>query len=378
MRFGVGDPVPWFAADTHGTPAFQFSAAAGRLVILSFVGSLARPESAALLAELARWRSAFDDERLCFFGVTVDPQDLAEGRAVEALPGIRWFQDFGRELSRRYGALQEPGPGSGAAQYQPFSLLLDERLRVLASVGLRAGEEHLRRLLEIATAMPAPEPAQPAVAQAPVLRVPRVFEPAFCQALVAYYHTQGSEDSGFMRDQGGRTVGVYDYGTKRRRDCTIEDEELKRQCMLRIHRRLVPEIQRAYQFEATRMERYIVACYEGDHGGHFRAHRDNTTRATAHRRFAVSLNLNDDYDGGCVWFPEYGKRLFRPTTGEAVVFSCSMLHEATPVTRGTRYVFLPFLYDDAAARVREETRQFLGGNVNAPPEPAPARPDTTQ
>lgn len=35
----------------------------------------------------------------------------------------------------------------------------------------------------------------------------------------------------------------------------------------------------------------------------------------------------------------------------AVVFSCSLLHEATPVTQGLRYCYLPFLYDDAAARV---------------------------
>jgi predicted 2-oxoglutarate/Fe(II)-dependent dioxygenase YbiX len=372
MRFGIGDPVPWFAADTHTTPSFQFSAAAGRLVVLSFVGSLERPEGTALLAELARYRAAFDDERLCFFGVIVDPRDLGEGRATELLPGIRWFQDFSGEHSRAYGALQDaPAEGAAgtAAVYQPFSLLLDERLRVLALIRMRSGEEHLRRLLEVALAMPAPEPAAPALAQAPVLRVPRVFEPEFCRVLIDYYRAQGSEDSGFMRDQGGKTVGVYDYGTKRRRDCNIEDEQLKRQCMLRIHRRLVPEIKRAYQFDATRMERYIVACYQGEHGGHFRAHRDNTTRATAHRKFAVSLNLNDDYDGGCVWFPEYGRGLFRPATGEAVVFSCSILHEATAVTRGTRYVFLPFLYDDAAAKVREQTREFLGGNINAPPEP---------
>ena len=42
-----------------------------------------------------------------------------------------------------------------------------------------------------------------------------------------------------------------------------------------------------------------------------------------------------------------------PPAGGAVVFSCSLLHEATPVTRGTRYAVLPFLYDEAAARIRE-------------------------
>jgi predicted 2-oxoglutarate/Fe(II)-dependent dioxygenase YbiX len=42
-----------------------------------------------------------------------------------------------------------------------------------------------------------------------------------------------------------------------------------------------------------------------------------------------------------------------------VVFSCSLLHEATPVTRGTRYATLPFLYDDAAAAVREAGQASL-------------------
>ncbi len=138
--------------------------------------------------------------------------------------------------------------------------------------------------------------------------------------------------------------------------------------MVKIHDRLVPEIRRAYQFHATRMERYIVACYQGEHGGHFRAHRDNTTKGTAHRRFACSLNLNDDYEGGFVWFPEFGRQLFKPPPGGACVFSCSMLHEATPVTQGVRYVFLPFLYDDAAAKIREENLRFLAGDKNAPPE----------
>jgi len=107
------------------------------------------------------------------------------------------------------------------------------------------------------------------------------------------------------------------------------------------------------------MERYIVACYEAG-AGHFRPHRDNTTSGTAHRRFAVTINLNaDDYDGGDLHFPEYGQRTYRAPTGGAIVFSCSMLHEATPVTRGKRYAFLPFLYDEVAAKQREANNRFL-------------------
>lgn len=35
------------------------------------------------------------------------------------------------------------------------------------------------------------------------------------------------------------------------------------------------------------------------------------------------------------------------------MFSCSLLHEAQPVTKGRRYAFLPFLYDHEGARLRE-------------------------
>ena len=129
-------------------------------------------------------------------------------------------------------------------------------------------------------------------------------------------------------------------------------------------------MRKAFQFSPTRIERYIVARYDGAEGGHFRAHRDNTTPGTAHRRFAVTINLNDDFDGGMLWFPEFGLRRYRPPQGGAAVFSCSLLHEATPVTRGKRYVFLPFVYNDAAARIREENLRFVAGDANTPQQAA--------
>ena len=113
------------------------------------------------------------------------------------------------------------------------------------------------------------------------------------------------------------------------------------------------------------MERYIVPCYAAEDGGHFHAHRDNTTKGTAHRRFAVSINLNDDFDGGEVSFPEYGRRSFKPALGGTVVFSCSLLHAVSKVTRGRRYAFLPFLYDEPAAKLREANNEFLGDGIQS-------------
>jgi predicted 2-oxoglutarate/Fe(II)-dependent dioxygenase YbiX len=46
-------------------------------------------------------------------------------------------------------------------------------------------------------------------------------------------------------------------------------------------------------------------------------------------------------------FPEYGDYRYKPPAGAAVVFACSLLHEALPVTRGQRFALLSFLLDPA-------------------------------
>jgi predicted 2-oxoglutarate/Fe(II)-dependent dioxygenase YbiX len=108
-------------------------------------------------------------------------------------------------------------------------------------------------------------------------------------------------------------------------------------------RRIAPEIKRAFQKDITLADRILIARYDQD-GGYFRRHRDDASPQVAFRQFAVSLNLNtDEYEGGDLIFPEYNDHHYRPPAGAAAVFSASLLHEAAPVTRGSRYVLLSFL-----------------------------------
>ena len=112
----------------------------------------------------------------------------------------------------------------------------------------------------------------------------------------------------------------------------------------------MPEVRKAFAFRATRFEGFKIACYDAATGGFFRPHRDNLTPSTAHRVFALTLNLNDGYEGGQLRFPEYGNQLYRPDPGAALVFSCAHLHEVLDVTAGRRFVLLSFLYGDSGAR----------------------------
>lgn len=347
-----GDPVPWFRAKAlSGSDTYAFDVAAGRHILMLFLGTGRIAECSEALRLVAERRAAFDDERACFYGITVDPADVAEGRISQILPGIRWFLDYDRSVSRLFGAIE------GEDSYRPHWLLLDPTLRVLGSFPLERGEAAFAAL-EDAAGRPFRQD------WAPVLMAPDILEPALCRKLIALHQRDGGEESGFMRDVGGKTVLLTDPFHKRRRDFTIEDPALLQALKVRIRHRLAPLIERAFQFRATRMERYLIGCYDPDSGGWFRPHRDNTTRGTAHRRFAVTINLNaDDYEGGDLRFPEYGQRTYRPPTGGAVVFSCSMLHEATPVAGGRRYAFLPFLYDEEAADLREKNNHYLDEGI---------------
>ena len=82
----------------------------------------------------------------------------------------------------------------------------------------------------------------------------------------------------------------------------------------------------------------------------FSVHRDNLSPATAHRRFALTLNLNEGYQGGQLRFPEYGPELYRPAAGAGLLFSCSHLHEVLEVTAGRRFVLLSFLFGEEPPR----------------------------
>lgn len=362
VQLAPGDSAPWFKARSPSNPQYVFNTAGGRWIVLAFIGSAGGPKGAAMWAAAQSMRPLFDDTRIAFFGVTMDPKDESEPRVAQSMPGMRWFWDLEGAISKLYGAAPRDWVvGKSKVDYRPQWILLDPTLRV-AAVWDGENVEGLRRSLET---LPEVNLAAGVELQAPILYLPRIFEPALCSALIDAYEQAGGQTSGFMVERDGKTHLQYDDGHKKRRDHLLDDDKLIAATRERIRRRIVNEVKKVHQFEVTRMERFLVGCYTAEEGGHFRPHRDNTTPGTAHRRFAMSVNLNADFEGGQLGFPEYGSRTFKPPPGGAVVFSCSLLHTVTPVTKGRRYAFLPFLYDEAAAKIREANNASLAEGVKS-------------
>ena len=341
-----GTPLP-FAVFRHSeTEVFVLGNEGGRVLLLCAPGP--SPAQARTLAD--RLKALAPDghhSRIVYLAATPEIADALQDH-VQA-PAVRVVRDPDLQFGRSIGL------GSGL----PASLLASPALRCIVAVQGGMAADHARQLRRhwshALEAFPAGETSQ----SAPVLRVTDVFDAALVKDILLGVRAQVPTLSGFMRTAiDGSTVEVQDHDHKVRRDWLIPDGPLRLRCREAIQSRLLPMIQRSFQFNATRMERYLVGCYRADEGdlpaGHFNRHRDNTTKGTAHRRFAVSIGLNaEDYDGGDLIFPEYGARRYRPPTGGAIVFSCSLLHEVLPVTRGERYAFLPFLFDEAAEQLRQ-------------------------
>jgi predicted 2-oxoglutarate/Fe(II)-dependent dioxygenase YbiX len=271
---------------------------------------------------------------------------LAIDRTAEgAEPSLTILADEAGRIRQSLREMAGRPSASGAAR--PLAFLLDRNQRVLA---LADADESGGDLARWALARWSEEP--PAVAAieirsaAPVLTIPNVLSRADCRALIARWHEMGNAPGKVTSlVQGEQVERVYET-LKKRRDHRLSDPAALRPLLALLGRRLGPELDKAFHYRAFKFDRVLIACYDAERGDYFRRHRDNQTPATATRRFALTLNLNsDEYDGGELIFPEYGDHRYKPATGAAVLFSCSLLHEALPVTAGQRFALLSFLRD---------------------------------
>lgn len=187
-----------------------------------------------------------------------------------------------------------------------------------------------------------------------------VFSPELCAKLIAL-HATASRQSGFMWPDGNGKYGERIVPSlKYRTDHYVTDEGVAAE----IANSLWPVVEHATSAgwlgdqwsngdnpDAGRVhiERHLVARYDAP-DGRFAGHVDNLFPGTRHRQVAVSVGLNDHFSGG---YLEIGSHLIRPGCGEAVAFRCDQMHEVSPVTRGTRFVYLTFLYDEAGEAIRQ-------------------------
>lgn len=345
----VGDIAPRFALpDGRGKMVDPYSDdLAGKPTVVVFCPNFGAPETKTLLASMQEIHSELVDRGAQVLAVTRGSAMINTGLSNQLGLDFPVLADPPGESFSLYGLAGEAAD-DGVHLPATFLLGANQHLR-LALRGEETG--HPARVLESVSVLANARKSGLMEPHPPVLVVPDVLSEADCQRLMTVFAMEGNVwvepghgDKGLQEDYKMR---IPDYGRRDRIDHWVMNPKTRDFIASRLKARLFPEIQKAFQYRITRFEAFRITSYEGERGGEAHGHRDNSQPLVAHRRFAVSINLNtEEFEGGTLRFPEFGDQRYCPATGAAIAFSCSLLHEALPVTRGKRFVLLAFLSGD--------------------------------
>ena len=118
------------------------------------------------------------------------------------------------------------------------------------------------------------------------------------------------------------------------------DISLTKKIDSKLSRTILPELRKLFYFDCKYREDYKICSYDSETSGRFHAHRD-TPAPYQHRKYAMSLFLNDDYEGGELSLVEYGITI-KPKANTAVIFPGICTHKVNKVTQGSRMVMITF------------------------------------
>lgn len=334
-RLQVGDHAPIFACPDSDGVRFEFkSHVLGKPVVMVFNGDTPLPQLAPML------RGIDDDTAQVLAFV---PADVAATAAAKAGAGwsYRTMADDTGEITGGFASL------SGVTA--PAVYVLDPNQRIADIVPLDGSDGLVARINACIQAVRFDGAATCVQRVAPVLLVPNVLDAAECAWVIDLWRDGEKQEGtvGYGKSKGDKDLVNRDF--KRRLDYVIKDGQLQETITNLTMTRLVPEIEKILHFRNWQLEAFRVGCYTAENAGFFNIHRDNLNTASKYRRFALTINLNTgEYEGGDLRFPEYGPEVYRPPLGGAILFSCSMLHEVVPVTKGARYTLLSFLVEPPA------------------------------
>ena len=377
-RLAPGEPLAapaWFGPDGREFPlsADRF---AGRRLVLLVLGARAGRAAEAELARFSRLAPAFAEAGA--LALVLSPRGPADNAALTRGLGLAVpvLSDPAFSTGAALGLAGAPPGGRKArsAKPPPFAtVLVDENRRVERIFGPEDGPTHARAALG-ACAARRPPVRVAAGRLAPVLVVPDLVDREHCARLVGFWEA-GEKMRGTVSRAAGDGGAVVDTAIKRRGDVYLANDGAEARALVGLfQRRLFPEIAKAFRFRVTRAETLRIGGYDARERGHFKPHRDDTTPATRHRQFAMSLNLNTgEYRGGELRFPEYGGQVFDVARGGAVIFSCGLLHEALPVTEGRRIGVFGFFHGEADEE-RRRSRDPAAPEAMPVDRPDPADP----
>jgi len=304
-------------------------------------------DNAGYVRELAAMRDhakAFKECGTTVFAIT--RRNVAENRQLRTDNGFS-FPILSDPDSKAYRACGLHPIPTG---HSTITLVVDPAFRAIRAIGGNEDTSHAAQALPDLSQLEREYHAVPISLQPPVLVLPRTLTPADCARVIQVWHrpvpiwtSDGVKSEAFAKETGDFMLRNESYG--RVLQFLVRDPQVQNYLDMKLRRRVMPEIHKAFQTKVSRREDYRIAGYDSAEGGVLPTHRDNSTPLTQQRRFTLSITLNaEDFSGGALRFPEYGGQEYNVATGTAVIWSCSLLHEVLPVTAGRRFILGTHLF----------------------------------
>lgn len=339
MPIAEGDFIPFFSLEDETGKKREIQLYGGHHVALYFIPNAQGASFTALCDGFTKHKKALASYDLTPIGII--PCSPAELGALKEKGDMRLWSDAERVVGNIFGAYDN----------DVVCFLLSPNLQVRKIYRLDSGDiaAHFAQLEDDCSTLFPVDAPHVAKNHAPVLVVPHVLSKERCEKLIAYWHANEK----FQGKVGADVHSTYNKSAKIRSDVMIKGE-LQAKLDEVLSGTLFPEIEKVFGLEVTRREEYKIGCYDAEEGGFFNQHRDNFESSLSHRRYAMTLNLNDDFEGGGLNFPEYGQDVYKTEAGSAVIFPCSLMHRATKVAKGKRFMLVSFFYGEEEAMKRFE------------------------
>ena len=214
----VGDYSAAFSLPTTRDTPIGADRLLGRPLVLFFYLTDTAGGFAHLACGFRNLYSQFQELGIEILGIGLQDID-AQKRWVEALRlPYPLASDASAQTAIEFGIAQPDSSDPTSLTISRTTFLMNAGLRIVKRYDNIKPEGHAAEVLNDARRMLYPEPPRTIVEHAPVLLVRDVLAPEMCQELIETWETQGNEDSGFMKQIDGKTVGMVDYGHKIRRD----------------------------------------------------------------------------------------------------------------------------------------------------------------
>ncbi len=356
FKLDIGDQIPNISGpDQHGRHFSILMAPPGPFAVLSAESKDSAAANAALKAFEAAVQTAGPTQPNAAIAL-VGTADLAYGLARSLHLETSVLADTRGDLAVLFRAKRENQAGTTAPRANILALVTDPDRSIRFVVPFTSTSEFKAAIKSAICEAAIPGQRRNDKGFVPVLSIPRLLSPAQCRMLITTW--EASHQSGKV----GKTslFGEPVNEAAQRRVCYDHfcNKALHAQIVATLGPRIQEAVRQAFQFNIQHYEPFFVVAYPASEGGHFAPHRDNLDPAHMHRRFAVTVNLNTgDYEGGGIWFPEFADMVYDPAAGDGVLFSCSLLHEAKVVTKGTRFILSGFMWGAADEALRQRNAQ---------------------